>query len=286
MRPNYKRKVQYDSFDDRMKRARREDMAEAIYRSMPRGGVPAVNRPVNRVGYSSTARTRGAAVTGEMKYFDAERDLTAIIATTTTWPAGTIMDPNRTINLGDAAVGTPACLFAPKVSAALNGRIGRKVHIYKVRISGIINVAPQVAQSAADSSPTMRVGLVLDKQTNAAQMTTAGLFNDASNAQTTLLAGQNPNNFGRFRVLKEKYFHISNVNLTGSPTAGDLVQSGYTINFKMNVSFKQPIQVNFNATNGGTVADIIDNSLHVYAGTTSSAMGQQIAYYSRVCYKE
>lgn len=286
MRPNYKRKLYEDTFNDRMKRIRREEMQDAVYRALPRGGVPAVNRPAQRAGYGSTARARGAAVTGEMKYFDCERDSGAISAVTTTWVAGCMVDPTRTINLGDASVATPLCLFAPKVSAALNGRIGRKAHVYKVRIAGTIKIPPQTAQGTADASPTIRLALVLDKQSNAAQMTAATLFNDAAGAETTITAFQNPNNFGRFRVLKEKYYQFSNVNLTGDPSASNLVQCGCTINFKMSVSFKQPVQVNFNATNGGTVADIIDNSLHIVCGATSVAMAPVIAYYSRVCYKE
>lgn len=269
-----------------MKRARREDMAEAIYRSMPRGGVPAVNRPVNRVGFNSTARTRGAAVTGEMKYYDSERDATAISAVTTTWVSGCLLDASRSINLGDASVGGIQCLFAPKVSAALNGRIGRKVHVLKIRVTGALVVPVQAAQAAADASPVIRLALVLDKQTNAAVMAPANLYGDGNGAATTILAAQNPNNFGRFRVLKEKFYQFSNMNLAGSPTTGDMVQASATINFKMNISFKQPIQVNFNATNGGTIADIIDNSFHIVCGASSVAYAPTLQYYCRVCYKE
>lgn len=239
-----------------------------------------------RAGYGSVARTRGAAVTGEMKYFDCDLTATAIAATTTTWVAGTILDPTTTLNLGDAAVGTPACIFAPKVSASLNGRIGRKVVVKKIKLRGLINIAAQASQGAGDSATIIRVLLVQDMQTNAAQMTGAQLMNDGSAAATTINSYQNPNQFGRFRVLKDKIITVSNANMAGSPTSADVIQNGLIFTFKFNVNFKGGVQVNFNATNGGTVADIIDNSFHVLAACNNNAYAPTLSYYTRVAYKE
>lgn len=272
-----------DAEFQRMVRAAR--MQEDVYRRLPRGGRPSVQQlPVNRAGYSSVARTRGAAVTGEMKYFDCERTQQNVSACTTTWVTGTRMDPSSTIDLGAAAVTDPECLFAPTVGAALNQRIGRKCHMYKIKLNGLVTVPVQAAQSTADNAPLVRVMLVMDTQTNAAPMTSAQLMNDATSAEATINSFQNPNNFGRFRVLREKKITISNTSLTGSPAT--IVQSGWAIGFKLSYSFKQPVVVTFNATTGGTVADIIDNSLHLVIATSTTALGPTIAYYSRVCYKE
>lgn len=240
----------------------------------------------NRIGYSSTARSRGAAVTGEMKYFDCENQAQAISATTTTWVAGTMTDPGTTINLGSAAVATPLCLFAPTVGAALNQRIGRQCRMLKVRVNGLFTIPAQAAQAAADPSTEFRLMLVLDQQTNAAQMTGAQLMNDAGVAATTLNSFQNPNNFGRFRVLKEKRFNASNLNLCGSPTAADVIQASWTRPWKLGFIFKSGLQVHFNATNGGTVADIIDNSLHIVLAVNNAAYAPTLSYYSRVSFKE
>lgn len=243
--------------------------------------------PQQRIGYSSIARTRGAPVTGEMKYFDAELTTATIAAVTTTWVATTMKDPSTTINLGSVGVATPLCLFAPTVGAGLNQRIGRQVKKMKVKINALINVPVQAAQGAVDSSTEIRVMLVMDMQTNSSQMTGAQLMNDAGAPETTINSFQNPNNFGRFRVLKEKRFSISNLNLAGSPTAGDVIQAGIAKPFKM--SYKWPdggCPVHFNATNGGTVADIVDNSMHIVAGVNQAGYAPTIAYYSRVCFKE
>lgn len=239
-----------------------------------------------RPGYSSVARTRGAAVSGEMKYFDTDLQSTALAACTTTWVAGTLTNPSSTINLGDAAVATPNCLFAPKVSASLNGRIGRKVRVYRIKVHGFIIMAAQAAQAAADTPTVVRLMLVMDKQTNAAAMTAAQLMNDADNSNATVLSFQNPNNFGRFKVLKEKWFDLGNMNMAGSPTTGDVIQAGTVRKFKLTYKFRTPLLVNFNATNGGTVADIVDNSFHIVCGANNISYAPTISYYSRVCYKE
>lgn len=241
-----------------------------------------------RAGYTSVARTRGAAVTGEMKYFDCDRTPSNIVATTTTWPAGTMQDPGTTINLGAAAVGTPQCLFAPTVGSALNQRIGRSVLVRKIKVTGTIAIPSQVAQNALDEAMKIRLLLVQDMQTNAAQMTAAALLNDASAATTTICSYQNPNNFGRFRVLKDKIYSLQDPNLVGSAGAAptDIGSNGKIINFKMAVNFKIPVKVQFNATNGGTVADIVDNSFHIICGASNISFTPTISYYSRVAYKE
>lgn len=227
-----------------------------------------------------------STVPGEMKQFDCDLTTFPLAAVTTTWVAGTVVDPATTINLGSAAVANPNCLFAPTVGAALNQRIGRAVKLMKCKVTGTITCAPQAAQGAADASAKVRILLVMDKQTNAAQMTAAQLLRDASGASTTISSYQNPDNFGRFRVLKDKMISIADLNLAGSPTAGDVIQGSFMRTFKMSYRFKKPVEVHFNATNGGTVADIVDNSLHLIIGASTVAFVPSVAYYTRVSFKE
>lgn len=258
-----------------MKRTSAQD-----YRSGKR--VKARPRPKARVSAAQAA----AAKAGEMKYFDSDNNGTLLVATTTTWPAGTMIDPLTTINLGAAAVATPQCLFAPTVGSALNQRIGRQVKVHKIKVHGHINIPAQAAQAAADSASKCRIVLVMDQQTNAGQMTGAQLFNDGSGAASTLNSFQNPNNFGRFRVLKDKIITIQNLNMAGSPSTADVIQAAARVNFKMTVNFKTPVIVHFNATNGGTVLDIVDNSFHIVAAADVIAYAPSLVYYARVCYKE
>jgi len=238
-----------------------------------------------RIGYGSTARTRGAAVQGETKYFDCSLTGQGISAVTGSWVAGTLLDPTTTVNLGSAAVATPLCLFAPTVGAGLNQRIGRMVKMMKVRVSGTITVQAQTAQAAPPPASKVRLLLVLDKQTNAAPMTSAQLLNDSADASSTISSYQNPNNFGRFQVLKEKYFNVLTPSVAGTVAGNLIISAGNTFHWKMSYTFNG-LNVHFNATNGGTVADIIDNSLHIIVGASNITLNPGIAYYSRVSYKE
>ena len=254
---------------------------------------PRAPRPITKAQAAVASRVAVAriyprapmvGVAGEMKYFDCSSSQVALAACTTTWVAGTMVDPLTTINLGDVAIANPLGLFSPIVSANLNGRIGRKVKVFKIKINGFVNIPVQAAIGNLDAPARVRLILVQDQQTNSAQMTGAQLMEDSTNGDTTVCGFQNPNNFGRFRVLKEKWFSFFNPNtqLIGA----NVDQQGLLQAFKFSIIFKQPILVNFNATAGGTITSVIDNSFHLVCGTNIIQLAPNIAYSSRVCYKE
>lgn len=234
----------------------------------------------------SVARTRGGQVNTEMKYVDSNFGPTTIQAITTTW-ATTNVDPATTIDLGGAAIVNPQNLCSPQTGASLNNRIGRQIEIRKIKIHGHIYCAPQTLQADADPGTKVRVVLVQDMQTNGAQMAGTDLFGPpTANGSLSLNAFQDPKNFGRFRVLKDKMFQISDLNLANNAAASTVIQTSKLINFKMNVNFKQPIRVRFNALTTGTVSDIVDNSFHLIAANLNGSFVPQLVYYSRVCYKD
>lgn len=228
-------------------------------------------------------------VAGEMKYFDCDFADTAITDVTTTWPAGTITDPTTTINLGAAAVATPLCLFAPTVGSGLNQRIGRSVKVMKIKMRGRISY-PAVGSGAyvACQGQNIRIMLVQDCQTNAAQMTAAQLMQDSVSTDCAFYGYQNPNNFGRFKVLKDKIISTGDPNWVGEVSGNTTGRNGKKYHFKFSVRFRVPIEVHFNATNGGTVADIVDHSFHIICGAdqVSASSNATFLYYSRVSYKE
>ena len=185
----------------------------------------------------------------------------------------------------------------PTVGSALNQRIGRSVLVRKIKIHGQITAAA-TGTNLASWEPYLpqkvRVLLVQDTQTNAAQMTAAQLLNDAGASDTTINSYQNPNNFGRFRVLKDKDILVQDPNFSVEYNPDDEPQTGYARtnglirNFKFSVNFKTPVKVQFNATNGGTVLDIVDNSFHMLAACTGVSTNHppSISYYARVAFKE
>jgi len=224
-----------------------------------------------RKGFSSVARTRGAQVQGEMKYFDTEKSLSAV-AETNDW-TGTEQDPT-----------TFDTLFVPVTGAGINQRIGKACKVLKMKMRFMLNAAQQLNQTGADPAAQVRVIVYLDKQTNAAQAQGEQVMTGGVSDATGVLSFQNINNFGRFQVIKDWTFNLQNPNMSYDGT--NIEQAGLSKTWKMSKRFKKPIVVRFNATNGGTIADIVDNSLHVLALCDNDDLAPLISYYSRVCYKE
>lgn len=224
-----------------------------------------------RKGFTSVPRTRGASVQGEMKYFDTERAAVAIAATAD-WTNSEV-DP-ATFNT----------LFVPVVGAAVNQRIGKAAKVMKIRIRGTINAAKQGDQTGSDNPSIVRYALVQDFQTNSAQAQGEQVFATATAASSNVFVHQNVDNFGRFRVLHDKTVVLQNPNSTYDGT--NIEQQGLAKPFKISHVFQKPVEVRFNATNGGTVADIVDNSWHMLANSSNGDLAPTISYICRVYYKE
>jgi len=232
----------------------------------------------SRSGYRTVPRTRGVYAKGETKYFDSLLTVTAISASTN-W-TGTEYDPNV---VPVASINT---LFAPTQGAGINQRIGKACKVYKIRIQGEIQTPAQTNQVVADAASVIRLALVQDMQTNSTQCQGEQVFTPPATATATLAveAFQNIDNFGRFKVLKDKHIKVSNPSITWDGT--NIEQSGDVRRFKWTIKFKKPVEVRFNSTNGGTIADIVDNSWHIMANNTSTDLTPFLAYQCRVCFRE
>lgn len=221
-------------------------------------------------------RTMGPRAATERKYFDSFLNDQALVANNT-W-AGSELDP--------AAV---LCLFAPSEGSDLDNRIGRKVTVKSIKIRGALQCITQSAQSAADYANCVRLILFIDQQTNAVQCQAEELMQDPG-AANALLCGQtfqNTANFGRFKVLRDKTYVLDKPPITAATDAGNtIVQAGLIRPFKLSYKFTKPFNVRFNGTNGGTVADIIDNSFHLAGRVNNTGMACTISYQVRVTYTD
>lgn len=231
----------------------------------------------SRKGYSTVPRTRGVYAKGEMKYFDSEMDYT--VTASSDWTA-TEADPTA---VPVAGINT---LFCPTVGAGINQRIGKQVYVYKLKINGVVTVAAQADQTAADTSGSLRLILFQDTQTNATQAQGEQLMTPPT-GNTSVLANssfQNLANFGRFKVLKDKRWQLATTPITYDGT--NIEQMGYQVPFKFVANFPKGVDVRFNSTNGGTIADIVTNSWHLLAQCSNVALAPHVQYSCRVCYKE
>ena len=163
----------------------------------------------------------------------------------------------------------------------------------KIRLFGYVQLsAEDNATGQRIFAQGVRLLLAQDMQTNATQMSSSDLM-DGSSANAAVTAFQNINNFGRFRVLKDKFLVLQDPNFLRDAASSAISDTNGLIRpFKFSINFKKPVRVRFNATNGGTVADIVDNSFHLVAnartfGTSDSGQPVvSISYRSRIVYTD
>lgn len=192
----------------------------------------------------------------ERKYFDSEVSATTI-PTTAQYFTGCELDP-ATLNT----------IFAPVIGDDFFNRQGRKVQVISIKIRGEVQVGAQSNQTVQDQCSLIRLALVMDKQTNGVQLNSEDVFQGNVNVGAGYLSFQNAAFFGRFKVLKDKFIALRPP--VSVYDGVNIEQAGYSVPFKWNVKFKTPVTVHYNATNGGTVADVVDNSFHVLGGQTTA----------------
>lgn len=229
---------------------------------------PSDSKPIKKP-FRTQAKEQKALIITERKYFDAEVNGGVLVASGSSWANGEF-DP-ATLNT----------LFAPTQGDDFNQRSGRKVQVMSIKIRGHIQVLSQTNQTVTDNAAYIRMMLVQDRQTNAAQLNAEDVISSGG-ASVAINMFQNAAFFGRFRVLKEKIIKMQNPAISYDGT--NIEQQGLIMNFKMNHNFLKPVSIHFNATNGGTVADIVDNSFHVIVLATSVELAPTISYKVRTTF--
>jgi len=248
-------------------------------RPNPNGGS---KRPAKRPRYTNRGvpRTTGGTlmrgVPGEMKYFDCALAQSALVSSAS-WTA-TVRDPVLTpvVNMN--------CLFAPTVGTGVNQRIGKACKMLKMKIKGTIIVPAQSNQTATDEGCKVRILLVEDMQTNGSQCDGADLLGTQGTVQEAINTFQTVNNFGRFRVWKDKSYILENPN--GSWDGTNIEIWGLKKQFKFNLNWRNGYNIRFGSGGAGTVGDIVDKSFHIIAMTDNLNLSPAITYCCRVCFKD
>lgn len=178
------------------------------------------------------------------------------------------------------------CLFYPVPGTGINERIGRRVAVHSLKIRGEIEI-PNINDAAVGTQAMAgllcRLIVCIDKQTNAVQMNSQNLIESgAANLAWDMF--QATAAFGRFRILKDKRVKIVNPNFGADLAAYD--RNGLTYPFEYIFKFRKPIHVHYNATAGGTVADIVDNSFHIMCAANNINANPTIQYKARICYTD
>lgn len=204
--------------------------------------------------------------TPEIKFYDTS--LTAASIASTADATGGEQDPSAT-----SMISTPA------VGDGEQNRDGKRIVIKNVQVKG--TVARLAAEDVANppSHDEVFIALVLDTQSNAAQLNSEDVFKNLSgNAAGGTVPLRNLLFSSRFRVLKTEVLCMD----TTTSVEGDNLHSspGVVKHFEWFIPFKDGLIVNFNAGTTASIANVIDNSLHVIA--FSSAGTSLLTYNARI----
>lgn len=156
-------------------------------------------------------------------------------------------------------------------------RIGNRVTLTEVHINGEI-LFNAVTAATPNSARYVRVLLVLDKQTNGAQLSGENVLKDPASATFNVMAWRDLEYVKRFQVLADIYVRRHNmaINWNGSNTLTSQEHIPFQIHKKLD------LPINFSTT-GSDVSAIVDNSLHMIA-IGSNGVDASINYISRIRY--
>ncbi len=160
-------------------------------------------------------------------------------------------------------------------------RDGRKMTMRSIYIDGQVNVGSQSSKNTADAGTQIFIALVLDTQTNGATIASEDVYSNVGADSITAASPMRNLQFTkRFKVLATRHFKLQNTSMTNdSGSTGGVIIAGLTQRFK--IYKKLNVETQFSATTE-TVANIIDNSLHLIAYCSSVTLAPTISYNSRL----
>lgn len=212
--------------------------------------------------------------TREIKYRDTYLSNTSlqILSGTGTWSGSTILLGNLAhIPIGDE----------------INQRTGRKISINSVRLRISLSwTAVTDSLNFVTPSP-VRLVLAEDQQCN-------GAYANQTQYEEILtrngpLAAMNPQCFGRYRMLQDRYFEVPGPSGNLVTTSGQNYFPGVHQFVKMKHVFKNPLVVNFNSQTTGDVRDIVDNNIFLCGCTSTATTGSipvVVNIFARVAYTD
>lgn len=216
-------------------------------------------------------RRTGGRINSEPKYYDLNYN--AALSATADW-SGAEADPT-----------TILCLNGVPQGDTMTTRDGQKIEMKSIFINGLINVPTQSAQSAAENDATVFIALVLDTQTNKAQLNSEDVYeNTRSGSDSYLLTSplRKMNFSERFKVLATKTITFPPPPITNNAAANTIVQQGIKVPFTMFANLKSLGTKFDTSATTGAIGTIVDNSLHMVAVCNNQDFAPSLIYQSRL----
>jgi len=205
----------------------------------------------------------------ERKFYDTFLTATAIASPEDA--EGGELDPSAT-----------SMITTPTVGDGEQQRDGKHIACLYITLKGVINV-PSTEDAANPVGPvSVFLAVVLDTQTNAAQMNSEDCFKNTSSV--AIMAANPMKNLlfaNRFRILKSRLYEFPFVQ---NSVEGDNLHSasGQQKNFDWFIPLRG-MQINFNAGTTASIANVIDNSVHVIAYSSNSiSLAPTLQYNARL----
>jgi len=218
---------------------------------------------VRMLANSSTAGFLGL----EKKFYDTYLTATALAASVDA--TGGMIDPSATSMISTPAQGDTE-----------QSRDGKRIVIKSCQVNGFVYTGELELQAGPPASTKVLVALVLDTQSNAAQCTSDLIFKNSTASATGAVSPlRNLLYAARFKVLKSEVLDLDTLT-TSHVVADAFAMPGKGVAFNWYLPMELP--VNFNAGTTSTIANVIDNSLHMVAYTTSTALAPKITYNARI----
>jgi len=204
----------------------------------------------------------------ENKFYDTSLGPTALVAPTDA--AGGEVDPSAT-----------SMITTPTQGDGEQQRDGKQISCKYIDIKGLISRNAIEAATAPSEGCMAYVALVLDTQTNAAQMNSEDCFKNLSGSAALAATPLRNLLFGkRFKILKSDVFDL-NYSGTATSALNDFSQPGVFRTFDWYVPL-DGMRINFKDGTTASVANVVDNSVHVIAYATSTNGAPGIAYNARL----
>jgi len=221
-----------------------------------------------RTGRNGGRNARTGGYLGiEKKFYDTSVVADALVANAD-WSSAEL-DPAGGLN----------CLNAVPLADTEQGRDGRHIAMTSIHLRGTITVNPQVDQIAMAIAPIVYLALVLDRQTNGAQMSSETVYlNQSADVSCLSAPFRNLQYIERYKILKTWSTTIMPEQASYDGT--NIEVAGQTIPFQMNVEL-QGLKVHFTGTTE-VVGSIQDHSLHLIGVCTHAGMDPKVNYNSRL----
>lgn len=185
----------------------------------------------------------------------------------------------NTVAGSEADPSTPGCISAVAQGDGESQRDGRKYLIKSINIKGYVQWPSYTASASVYGDSFVRFLVVLDTQTNGAQLNAEDVLADPTSTDLDAVAFRNLQYTSRFKVLKDMIILGKRETLVHNGTNYD--SSNMVVPFECYIT--KDIPVTTSAT-GATVSTITDNSIHVIAIYSQGAQ-PTMRYMSRVRYE-